>query len=275
MRLGRFAAAVGFSSFVAAAAWADPVPSLDLRGFHPSTDPAGSLYLEPTATPGPLKWNVGAWASYGHRLVTVTDATGKEVAVPVQDQFSMDYAFGIGVGDRLAFGLELPTVMYQAGTGEDAIGARLPQTALGDLRLNLKAVLLPGGELGGFSVAALGAVTLPTGNARSYIAEEAATGELRLLGELRLIAIAVRATAGVKVRGSEETFVGETFGHELPWGFGFSLRPQALGIDEKGRWEWNLEGHGAIAITPRFASAAQSPAAIGLSAGRRLVHRGR
>jgi OOP family OmpA-OmpF porin len=266
MRLGRCAAAVVVSSFFAGTAGADPVPSLDLRGFHPSTDPAGSLYLEPTATPGPWQWNVGAWASYGHRSVTVTDATGKEVAVPVQDQFSMDYAFGIGVGDRLAFGLELPTVMYQAGTGEDLIGARLPQTALGDLRLNLKAVLLPGGELGGFSVAALGAVTLPTGNARSYIAEEAATGELRLLSELRLVAIAVRATAGVKVRGSEETFIGETFGHELPWGFGLSLRPQALGIDQKGRWEWNLEGHGAIAVTPKFASAAQSPAAIGLSA---------
>ena len=119
MRLGRFAAAVGVSSFIAGNAWADPVPSLDLRGFHPSTDPAGSLYLEPTATPGSLKWNVGAWASYGRRFVTVSDATGKEVAVPVRDQFSMDYAFGIGVGDRLAFGLELPTVMYQAGTGED------------------------------------------------------------------------------------------------------------------------------------------------------------
>jgi OOP family OmpA-OmpF porin len=266
MRLGRLAAAVAVSSFVAGQAGADPVPSLDLRGFQPSTDPAGSLYLEPTATPGPLKWNVAAWASYGRRFVTVTDASGREVAVPLRDQFSMDYAFGIGVGDRLAFGLELPTVMYQAGTGEDLIGARLPQTALGDLRLNLKAVLLPGGELGGFSVAALGAVTAPTGNARSYVAEEAATGELRVLGELRLIAIALRATAGVKVRGSEQTFVGEDFGHELPWGFGLSVRPQALGIDEKGRWEWNLETHGDIAITPKFGSVAQSPAALGLSA---------
>jgi hypothetical protein len=266
MRLGRFAAALGFSSFVVGTAFADPVPSLDVRGFHPSSDPAGSLYLEPTMTPGPFKWNVAAWGSYARRLVTVTDATGKEVAVPVSDQFSMDYAFGIGVGDRLAFGLQLPTVIYQTGTGEDLIGARLPQTALGDLRLNLKAVLLPGGELGGFSIAALGAVTLPTGNARSYVAEQAATGELRLLSELRLVAIAVRATAGVKVRGSEQTFIGETFGHELPWGAGLSLRPQALGLDEKGRWEWNLEAHGALAVTPKFASAAQSPAAIGLSA---------
>src|SRR4051794_14818827 len=107
MRIGRFAAAMVVSCcsafFAPSASAADPVPSLDLRGFHPSTDPAANLYLEPTATPGHLKWNVGAWASYAHRLVTITDATGSEVAVPVQNQLSMDYGLGFGIGDRLAF----------------------------------------------------------------------------------------------------------------------------------------------------------------------------
>src|SRR3954462_7142891 len=219
MRIGRFAAAVSVVSLLAPLAHAaDPVPSLDLRGFHPSTDPAANLYLEPTATPGHLKWNVGAWASYAHRLVSITDANGTEVAVPVQNQLSMDYGLGLGISERLAFGALLPTVLYQEGYGSELIGGSLPHAALGDLRLNLKATLLPGGEMGGFSVAALGALTLPTGNASSYVSERAATGELRVLGELRLIAVAVRATAGVKVRGAEQTFVGETFGHELPWG---------------------------------------------------------
>lgn len=266
MWIGRLAAALTVMCFVLPTASAEPVPSLDLRGFHPSTDPAANLYLEPTATPGHLKWNVGAWASYAYRLVTLSDRNGERVAVPVQHQFAMDYGFGTGIGDRLAFGVSLPTVLYQSGTGNDLIAADLPRTAVGDLRLNLKATLLPGGELGGFSLAALGAVTLPTGNDRSYIAESAATGEVRALGELRLIAVAVRATAGVKVRGAEQTFVNETFGHELPWGVGLSLRPQALGIDEKGRWEWALEARGAVAVTPRFGARAQSPAALGLSA---------
>jgi len=266
MRMGRFAAAVAVSWLFTRGAWADPVPSLDLRGFHPSTDPAANLYLEPTATPGHLKWNVGAWASYAHRLVTITDATGKEVAVPVQNQLSMDYALGIGISERLAFGALLPSVLYQDGYGSELIGGNLPHAALGDLRLNLKATLLPGGEMGGFSVAALGAVTLPTGNASSYVSEGAATGELRLLGELRLIAVAVRATAGARVRGAEQVFVGETFGHDLPWGLGFVVRPQVFGLDDKGRWEWTLEGHGALALTPKFGAQAQSPAALGLSA---------
>jgi OmpA-OmpF porin, OOP family len=266
MRIGRFAAALGVCWFLTPVAGADPVPSLDLRGFHPSTDPAANLYLEPTATPGHLKWNVGAWASYAHRLVTVTDATGKEAGVPVENQVSMDYSLGIGISKRFAFGALLPSVLYQDGSGSELIGGTLPHAALGDLRLNLKATLLPGGEMGGFSVAALGALTLPTGNASSYVSETAVTGDLRLLGELRLIAIAVRATAGVKLRAAEQTFVGETFGQELPWGLGLVLRPQVFGLDDKGRWEWALEGHGALSLTPQFASKAQSPAALGLSA---------
>jgi OmpA-OmpF porin, OOP family len=266
MWIGRFAAALGVFSIATPAAWADPVPSLDLRGFHPSTDAAAGLYLEPTSTPGHLKWNVAAWASYAHRLVTLSDASGKEIAVPVQDQFSMDYALGVGVGDRLAFGLLLPTVVYQSGNGNQLIGGDLPHAALGDPRLDLKATLLPGGEMGGFSVAALGSVTLPAGNSKSYVSEQAATGEVRLLAELRLIAASVRAAAGVKVRGAEQTFVDREFGHELPWGLGLSFRPQVLGIDEKGRWEWSIEGHGALAVTPKFGSQAQSPAALGFSA---------
>ncbi len=266
MRFGRFAAALGVSCLFAPAVRADPVPSLDLRGFRPSTDPAASVYLEPTATPGHLKWNVAAWASYAHRLVTISDGSGREVATPLRNQVSMDYAFGIGLGERLAVGISLPTVLYQEGTGQDLIGASLPHTAFGDLRLNAKATLLPGGELGGFSVAALGALTVPTGDASSYVAEHAVTGDARLLGELRLIALAIRATAGVRLRGAEETFVGHTFGQAIPWGVGVMLRPQALGLDEQGRWECSLEGHGELAVTPTFGARAQSPAALALSA---------
>ncbi len=58
----------------------------------------------------------------------------------------------------MAFGVSLPTVIYEDADHGELVGASLPHSALGDLRLNLKATLLPGGELGGFSVAALGAV---------------------------------------------------------------------------------------------------------------------
>ena len=269
MRFGRRVVLVATVAMLGAgSAQADPIPSLDLRNFQPPTDPEGSLYLEPVATPGPLNWNVGLWPSYAHNLVVLENANGDEVASAVSDQVSIDYLLGLGIGDRLAVGLALPTIVYQ--TGDDvapfAGGGALPTAALGDLAITAKAAFLPPGELGGFGLAAVSRVTFPTGNASSYVSEGAATGELRLLGELSLVAIQLRVTAGAKVRGEEQDYIGETFGHDLPWGAELLVRPQVLGLDDKGRWAWALETRGAIAITPSFAAGPQSPALIGLSA---------
>ena len=44
------------------------------------------------------------------------------------------------------------------------------------------------------------------------------------------------------------------------------MLPQALGLDSAGHWHWNLEAHGALALTPSFAARVESPSALGLSA---------
>jgi OmpA-OmpF porin, OOP family len=247
---------------------ADPIPSLDLRGFYPPADPHGSLYLEPSATPEPGAWNVGVVESYSYRLVTLRDASDRVASVPLAHQLSLDYLGSLGIADRLALGLALPTVLYQRGDDLREVGVSgagpLPRTALGDAALLAKVALVRLDQ--GFGLAALGRVTAPTGHRRAYLGEGAVTGELRVLGELDLLVLALRATAGAKVRGKERTYVGETFGHELPWGVGVAVRPQTLGIDDRGRWEWFAELHGAVAITPRLGAAAQSPALWGLAA---------
>ncbi len=251
----------------AGVAHAQPIPSLDLRDFHPPTDPAGSLYLEPSGTPGPGAWNVGAWASYENRLVVIKDAAGNTATVPVENQLSLDYLVGVGISDRLAIGMQLPTVLYQNGGDASAIGAgKLPATALGDATFGAKATLVPTSGLGGFGLAALGRVSAPTGDRAAYVSDGSPVGELRLLGELKLILLDVRATAGARVRSAQRTFVGEDFGHSLPWGVGITVHPQALGLDDKGRWAWTLETHGAVAITPSFGSGPESPSMIGASA---------
>ncbi|RYZ08722.1 MAG: hypothetical protein EOO73_07020 [Myxococcales bacterium] len=156
--------------------------------------------------------------------------------------------------------------MYQTGsdvTNRVSGATALPHSALGDVALSAKAVLLPAGDLGGFSLAGLGRVTLPTGDPTSYVSESSATGELRLLSELSLLVLTLRATVGAKVRGEEVTYLDRKFGHELPWGAAVVLRPQALGWDEKGRWSWSIETHGAVGLTPTLASGATSPAVIG------------
>ena len=242
------------------------VPSLNLRRLDLPTDEAGGLFTEPAKAPGPFNWNAAVVASYANRLVVLQDAAGAEVAVPVQHQLSLDYLFGIGLGDRIALGLLLPSVVYQSGDdiADRVSGASaLPTGALGDATVSAKAILLPAGSLGGFALGAVARVTLPTGDPTSYVSERSATGELRVLSELSLVALALRATVGAKVRGEETVYVDQAFGHELPWGAALVVRPQALGWDDKGRWMWSVETHGAVALTPSFAAAAASPATIG------------
>jgi len=269
MRTGRLLAAVTSTAVLVAGTANAQVPSLDLRNFHPPTDPEGSLYLEPSTTPGPGAWNVGAWLSYSNRSVTLETPAGDTVAHPVDHQLSLDYLAGLGIGDRLAVGLSMPTVLYQEGDNAQALApgsGPLPHTALGDMGFSAKATLVPTSGLGGFGLAALGRVTAPTGNRASYVSDGAVSGELRLLGELKLILLDLRASAGAHVRSAQRTFVGKEFGHELPWAVGLTLRPQALGLDDKGRWLWTVETRGQVAITPSFGSGAQSPALVGVSA---------
>ncbi len=255
-------------STIAGAAGAQPTPSLDLRDFHVPTDPAASLRLEPTSTPGHLEWNVGVWASYARRSVALQDDAENEVSVPLSDQFSLDYFAGVGIGNRLAIGLAIPTVAYQTGDepADPAVTPVLPTTGIGDVAFTAKATLVPTADLGGFGLATIARVTAPTGDERSFLGEGAATGELRMLGELRLIALDLRATAGARVRGSKETYVGEEFGDDLPWAVGVTAKPQAFGWDDAGRWLVSLETRGRVSLTPSFASGAQSPIQIGASA---------
>ena len=245
-----------------------PVPSLDLRNFRPPTDPSSSLYLEPTRTPGAGNWNVGAWVSYANQPVLLEDGDGNELATPVEHQVSVDYVASLGLLERLAIGVTMPTAVYQKGddTGPILGGDELPRSAIGDFGFSAKATLVPTDELGGFGLAALGRVTAPTGDERSYLGEGKVTGEMRLLGELKLPGVALRGTGGAKIRGSKRTYAGEEFGHDLPFGVGLAFKPQTLGWDSKGRWQWFGEVRGRVAITPKLGSGPQSPVLAGLSA---------
>jgi hypothetical protein len=258
---------------LAPVASAEPLPSLDLRGFQPPTDPKGSLYLEPITTPGHGNWNTAGLMSWAYRPAVLRDANGDVAAKLVSHQLSLDMLFGLGLGKRASVGAALPSVLYQNGES-DARTARvtgdsaLPAHALGDLGLTGKVTVVPHEEMGGVGLAALARVTVPTGDRASYLGEGALSSELRLLGELRLIAVSLQATAGFRLRTAERTFAGATWGNEIPWGVGVAVKPQAFGLDAAGRWTWVLETHGALPAGPEapFSSAVLSPAQLGASA---------
>jgi OOP family OmpA-OmpF porin len=251
-------------------------PSVNVRAFTPPTDPNGSLYLEPTPTPGPASANAAAWFAYQYRPAVLRDANGAIEANLQSYQLSADLVGNIGVGQRLAFGFDLPVVLQQSG--EDSILARgatggpPPAQALGDLALVAKGNLLSYGPIGGFGLSLLLRGTLPTGSRRSYAGEGAARGEARLLAEYELVAVSLQATAGFAPRFAERDVLGRTFHHEVPWGVGISVRPQAFGWDDEGRWTWMVDLHGSALLSPSQAALARgqkapvSPVLAGVAA---------
>ncbi|HVY47151.1 MAG TPA: hypothetical protein VHB21_14790, partial [Minicystis sp.] len=169
---------------------------------------------------------------------------------------------------RVLVGVDAPFLLYQTGDTPTAATARatgdvvLPRQALGDVGIDLKTTLVrpTAGELGGFALALTERLTLPTGDQQSFLGEGTPTSETRLLAELRAVAIGVHAALGVKFRGDKGTFACGTFateedcptrfGHEIPFGLGLTLRPQALGLDPHGRVLVFLETHGYVPLAP-------------------------
>ena len=213
----------------------------------------GSLYLEPTPTPGPGVWNTAAWFVYSLRPDVLRDVNGIAVANLVSHQLTTDLAGSVGIGQRIALGLDVPLLLYQ--TGEDKpiarplVGSGPPAQALGDVAVTAKGNLISYGEHGGFGLSMLMRLTAATGSTASYLGEGMSTGELRLLGEYKIIAVALQGTLGMKFRSGQREVLNRTYQNEVPWGAALVLRPQILGWDPKGRFTWVAEVHGFTSLT--------------------------
>lgn len=239
--------------------------SIDARTLRPPTDPRGSLYLEPTATPGHLAWNVGAFAAFAWRPIVARDGDAT-TSRPVASELSTELLAGLGLGSRLALGLSVPSVLARAGDASSSAlpGAPLASSSLGDVAFGAKVSVLGDGDaMGGPGVALLARVTVPTGDATAMTSEAAPTYEGRVLGEWAAPLGAIRATAGWFHRAEERSLGGRAHGDAVPWGAALSLRPQAFGLDEKGRATVTLETHGAASLAS--APAARSPVFVGAS----------
>jgi hypothetical protein len=266
-------------------------PSVDVRGFRASADAGAGLYLEPAASPATGDWNAALWLSYAYHPITLKDPATDEVRFDVlSHQISADLATSIGLGERAALGFDLPLVVYQTGdeptdASRRALGGTaLPGQALGDLGLDGKLTLVrpTRGEFGGFALALHERFTLPTGDEASYVGEGNVTSETRLLLEYRLVALGLHFAAGAKLRAAEARVAcadlaaapdaadpcPTRFGHEIPFGLGLSVRPQAFGLDDEGRMTLYLETHGYVPIAPvaPFESSRVAAAQLGLGA---------
>jgi hypothetical protein len=246
-------------------------PAVNTRRFQPPISANGSLYLEPTPTPGPGVWNAAAWFVYSLRPVVLRDVNGAPVANLVSHQLTTDLVGSVGIGQKIALGVDLPLLLYQ--TGEDnplarpLTGGTPPAQAIGDLAITAKGNLISYGEHGGFGLSMLTRLTAATGQTASYLGEGMSTGELRLLGEYKIIAVALQGTVGMKFRSSQRDVLNRTYQNEVPWGAALVLRPQMFGWDPKGRFTWVAEVHGwtMLGASDAFGKRPSSVAFAGLS----------
>ncbi|AKT37048.1 thrombospondin type 3 repeat-containing protein [Chondromyces crocatus] len=266
-------------------AWSQP--SVDIRGFRASADPGAGLYLEPAASPATGDVSAAAWLSYGHRPIALQDpVTGESRFRVLSHQLSGDLAASVGIAERLTLGLDLPVILYQGGDTPSAASRQvlgtsaIPAQSFGDLGAVAKfTVLKPTrGEFGGVALALHERLTLPTGSEASYVGEGAVTSETRLLAEYRLVAFGIHVATGIKLRAQEGQVAcadvtsleacPARFGHEIPFGFGLTLKPQVFGIDKEGRLTFSLETHGYVPLAPiaPFQSSRVAAAQVGLGA---------
>jgi hypothetical protein len=245
--------AVAVTTLAASARAQSTAPSIDARTWRPSTDPAAGLVLEPTTTTGAWNWSVGAWTNYAYRSVTLDDPSTGARLRPVKHFLGLDLVAGLGVGHGVSFGLSLPTALYQTGTkalpASVSSSGEAPTTAIGDLGLHGKATIIDASE-GGFGLAGLMTVTIPTGDPSSFLGEGSMTVGARLLAEYTLLVASVQASLGYTVRTAQPTVGAYPFGDTIPWTFGFTLRPDIFKIDPTRRQRWEVALHGSLPVTP-------------------------
>lgn len=263
-------------------------PAVDVRTWRPSTDPNASVVIEPATTPGPGVFSFGAYSHYALHPVTLRDPSSGDVRYrPVSSVLGIDPVLNLGIGQRFAIGATLPVIAWQ--TGSRALPPsvsdvdKVPGSALGDLGLTLKGNLIRN-DGGGFGLAALGYVSLPTGNRSSFAGEGAPTVSARLLAEYTLLVAAAQVSLGYKLRTEDQRWPdagsgGYTFGGELPWSIGLALRPGFLGVDPGNRQRWEIGAHGWLPVGPVGpfgagdpGSAALSPALLAISDRIELGH---
>jgi hypothetical protein len=241
------------------------LPSIDARTWRPSTDPNAGLVLEPIGTPGPWQCSAGAWLSYAENPIALRSAsTGDVVYRPVTSLLGLDLTAGIGIGERAAIGLAVPTILYQDGTAPlpstVVSSGSATQSGVGDISLYGKATIIANqkGELrSGFGLGAIAGLTLPTGDREGFMGDGSTTAQLRVLAEYAMYVASVQASVGYKVRTEQRTWptsnvVPLTFGDEIPWSLGIAIKPGILSpsLDADNRQTWELAAHGWLPATP-------------------------
>ncbi|MBX3215210.1 MAG: thrombospondin type 3 repeat-containing protein [Labilithrix sp.] len=257
-----------------ATASAQDRPALDMRTWRPSTDPNASLVVEPAVTPGPGVLTIGAYGHYAFRPVTLGRAGTDAVALrPLAHSLGVDAIVNLGIGQRFAVGAAVPVLLYQDGSAPLPASVsqvpNVPTAGFGDIGLSLKGAIIRN-EQGGFGLAGLGYVSVPTGDRAGFAGEGAPTATARILAEYTLLVAVAQASVGYKLRTEHRTWPdasagGVRFGDEIPWSVGLAMRPGVFGVDPGNRQRFEVALHGWLPAGPVGPFGAGDPGSAALS----------
>ncbi len=209
--------------------------------------------------PGTLGANV--WFGYERSPLVLRNASGAEFPI-IRDRVFNDYALSLGVLPRLEVSFALTTIPYESGVdiSETIDRSAIPATALGNMEIGYKTNWLAPGDLGGMTLGSRGVLEIPTGSRSALRSSGSPEGELTFLSGLHLLVFELRASAGVRLRGTEPSFLQVRYGDEFRWNAGLMFRPILLGWDATGATRIGLEFSSAEALSgdaPSGATGAQ------------------
>lgn len=217
-------------------------------------------------TPGPWAWSIGTDLHLSHTPVVLKN--GDAVAYrPLIAVFGGDVLANVGIGKRAAVGISLPYVLAQ-GSGDRPLPSTIqtngvPISAIGDLAIHGKGAIIRN-EAGGFGLAALVGLTLPTGARTSFTGEGSVTGNVRVLAEYSLIILSLQGSLGYAFRTERRTWPDASvqagtvngdppvrFGDSIPFSLGLVMKPGIIrALDPSNRQTWEIGVHGWVPAGP-------------------------
>lgn len=220
----------------------------DARTVKPSVDPRAGTSVEPVTVPEGARFTFGAFVGAFKNPLRL----GSRKIVSTRSL--VDLSLGLVLGKRLLVGADLPFVIQDGRPLTPAVAgvARGAHTGLGDLGLQGKATVIRN-ELGGFGLAALSRVSLPTGDPATFASERGVTASLAALVDYDVLLAGVQASAGFRMRSTRADLDAPgaaRYGNEIPFHAALWIRPSLFKLDSAERQRWEIGVHGSLPAGP-------------------------
>lgn len=182
-------------------------PKVNVDFFRPSVHPGDFLNIRTSAMPDPFRVGGGFYLTYSNDPLTIYDRNGDRVLNAVTDQLVGDAFASISLWSFLDIGVDVPVVFMGKGNPPSAATGleRVDGAALGDVRLDMKGVILPSAKYG-IGLALAEDVTFPTATAGNYAGDNGVTLTTRLVLDYMVRGWQFVANVGYRARFYETVF---------------------------------------------------------------------